>query len=288
MQPLDSEFAAARPDLLALAYRMLGTVADSEDIVQDAYLRWRQASHGDVRSTTAYLKTIVTRLCIDRLRAMKSAREEYVGPWLPEPLETDTAPSAEDHVELAESVSMAFLRLLENLTPVQRAVFLLHDVFQQSFAEISEIVDSSPANCRQIASRARQFLAERKPRFETSREEHEKLASQFMATCQSGNLDDFLGVLAADVELCSDGGGKVIAARRPIVGADDVARFLHGITKNSGPEYSVQCAWFNRQPALVVKHLEEIDSVFSLSISGGKIAGIYVVRNPDKLRRVTL
>ncbi len=219
----DETFDTLRPLMFSIAYRMLGSVSDAEDIVQEAYVRYTTAD-AKVGSLKAYLSAVVTRLSIDHLRSARVRRETYVGQWLPEPLLTEEGPAA--HAEQADSLSMAFLLVLERLSPVERAVFLLHDVFAYDYDEIAQIVGKSEANCRQLASRARKHLDAEKPRFETSRKAREDLAARFFAAAQQGDVDGLVALLAADVEVYGDGGGKAPQWSRPIVGADRVSRLF--------------------------------------------------------------
>jgi RNA polymerase sigma-70 factor (ECF subfamily) len=266
---------------------MLGTVTDAEDVLQDAYIRWLQSDRSEVRSAEAYLKTIVARLCIDRLRELATSREQYVGPWLPEPVDTSFEHS--DDPERAETISIAFLKLLESLSPVQRAVFLLHDVFDYDFNEVAEMVDESSANCRQHAKRARDYLAERRPRFEIVNEQHTELTEGFLNACQSGDLEALQHLLARDVALYSDGGGKVTAARKPLHGADLVAKFLINVTSAAAgyDDYVPRMSTLNGQPALLVEHKGKIVSAYVFAIVDGVIQNIFVMRNPDKLQRLS-
>src|SRR4051794_12486942 len=212
------EFTNYRPLLFSIAYRMLGVVADAEDMVQETYLRWRRAIEGEgeaVGSPKSWLTTVITRLCIDQLRSARARREEYVGPWLPEPLLTDRAPDPAEGAALADSLSLAFLVVLERLNPVERAIFLLHDIFGYDFAEIAPIVGKTAANCRQLARRAREHITKQRPRFAPAPAERERLTRQFIAACTSGDLPGLVATLTADITLQSDGGGKAVAARRP-------------------------------------------------------------------------
>ena len=281
-------FGGHRRRLFSIAYRMLGSVADAEDVVQEAYLRWRRVSdRGEVSSPGAYLSTVVTRLCIDRLRSARARREEYVGPWLPEPLVAEPSKNAADRaVVLNESVSMAFLVLLESLSPTERAVFVLREVFGYGYDEVSRLVGKSEANCRQIARRARESVAARRPRFEASRERHEELTQRFVEACRSGDADALKELLAEDVVSWSDGGGRVQAARRPIQGRESVARFLVGISAaGRAPEgYAVRPAEVNGRPGRVL-----VDSsgapfaVISLEVGEEAVRAVRIVVNPDKL-----
>ena len=283
--PSESVFEAERPHLFGLAYRMLGSVADAEDVVQDAFLRWRSAA-ADVRSAKAYLTTIVTRLSIDRLRVARHERETYVGPWLPEPLVTEEAqPDAQ--AELAESLSLAFLALLESLQPVERAVFLLHEAFQYSHDEIAAIVEKSSENCRQILSRARKQLNSGRPRFRPQPERQRALVERFIQSCRTGDVPALVEMLVEDVEFRSDGGGKAAAALVPIRGADKVARLLCGITRKGGAGLAARFLNVNGQLAIVRYEGDAARDVTLLDFAAdGRIRAIHGIRNPDKLGRI--
>lgn len=284
-QPNDdgAVFNAHRPLLFSIAYRMLGSAMDAEDVVQEAFLRWRQRDATAVASPKSYLTTVVTHLSIDYLRSARVRREQYVGEWLPEPLVTDERAIDADPVALAESLSLAFLMLLERLTPIERAVFLLHEVFAYPFDEIAPMVGKSGANCRQIAHRARRHLGTGRPRFVAHREEHEHLTAQFMRAWTAGDVTALLALLADDVTIYSDGGGKVTAARRPITGADRVGRFLIGLAAKASPAYSLRTATINGQAALVGELSGRPFGVYALEVAEGRIRAIRVVLNPDKL-----
>jgi len=285
MATRDDAFTAARPLLFAIAYRMTGSVMDAEDLVQDTYLRWREAPDGEVRSPNAYLATIVTRLAINHLNAARTRRETYVGPWLPEPLVTDPAPDAAQTVELAESLSMAFLVLLERLSPVERAVLLLHDVFDFDYATIARIVEKSEPNCRQILARAKQHLAEPHPRFAVDPARAEELLRRFTAAAGAGDLDTLLTVLAEDITLWADGGGKVKgAASKPVRGATPVARsVINGMRRGVPAGATLQPATLNGQPAIIASVAGRALAALIFDVWGDRIHTIYVVSNPDKL-----
>jgi len=276
-------FDRNRPLLFSISYRMLGSVMEAEDVVQEAFLRWQQAPEDEVRSPSAYLSTVVTRLCIDRLRSAR--REQYVGPWLPEPLleEQEITGTA----DLDDSLSMAFLVLLESLTPVERAVFLLREVFDYDYPEIASLVGKSEVNCRQIASRARQSVAARRPRFESSPEQEERLLDSFLRASLSGDLESLIALLSEDVTLYSDGGGKTQAALKPIYGADRVARFLSGILEKAPPDLAVRQTRVNGRPGLVGYFGDgSPQSVVTLEVGEGSIRAIRLVVNPEKLGNV--
>ena len=280
-------FDRHRPLLFSIAYRMLGSVMEAEDAVQEAYLRWRRASGEEVRSEKAYLSAVVTRLCIDRLRSARARREEYVGPWLPEPLPDERAPDVAETVALEDSLSMAFLVLLESLTPVERAVFLLREVFGYEYAEIAGIVGKSEANCRQISRRARASVAARRPRFERSPEQGERLMKEFLEACAAGDMGGLLAVLADDVTLWSDGTGKTRAARNPIHGAANVARFLLGTLRKAPTGFAVRPTRINGSPGLVGYFGDgRPQSATTFGFSGGRISEIRLVVNPEKLEGV--
>jgi RNA polymerase sigma-70 factor (ECF subfamily) len=275
-------FEAHRPLLFSIAYRMLGSASEAEDVVQDAWLRARQDEHSDVRSARAYLTTIVTRLSIDRLRSAERTRLEYPGPWLPEPLAEPNQESA----ELASSLRTAFLVLLERLAPTERAVFLLREVFEFDFAEIARSIGKSEANTRQILTRARGRLRDSRPRFTASRRESEEIVQRFRHACVTGHVDELMAVLHADATLVSDGGGKAAAATRPVLGAERVAKFMLGYAgKLHWSESDFQLVSVNGTPGLLLRHPIAGNGTYSFDIVGGRIRAIYVMRNPDKLRR---
>jgi RNA polymerase sigma-70 factor (ECF subfamily) len=261
---------------------MLGSASDAEDVVQDAWLRARQDERSDIRSARAYLTTIVTRLSIDRLRSAERRRLEYPGPWLPEPLAEPNQESA----ELASSLSTAFLVLLEQLSPIERAVFLLREVFELGFDEIARSIGKSEVNTRQILARARGRLRDARPRFRASRTESEEIVRRFRHACATGNVQELMSVLHADARLVSDGGGKAIAATRPVLGADRIAKFMFGYAaKLHWSESDFHLVTVNGTPGLLLRHPIAGDGTYSFDIAGGRIRAIYVVRNPDKLRR---
>ena len=280
------DFESHRPLLFSIAYRMLGSVAEAEDIVQEAYLRWREAPEAEVRSPKAYLSAVVTRLAIDRLRSARARREEYVGPWLPEPLVSERAEEVAVLDELDESLSMAFLVLLESLNPVERAVFILREVFDYDYDEIARIVGKSEANCRQIAHRARQSVAARRPRFERSPEQEERLTQQFVEACMNGDMEGLISLLSEDVTLWSDGGGKVAAAPYPIHGPERVARFLLGVLRTVPPGFFARPTWVNGGPGVVGYVDGHPTSVVALDVADGRLRGVRIVVNPEKLQAV--
>lgn len=290
------DFNQYRSLLFAIAYRMLGSIMDAEDMVQETFIRWQNASDPTIKSVKAYLTTIVTRLCIDRLRSARVQREQYIGPWLPEPIVTEfsthsTTSSSSDPTaiaELADSLTMAFLVLLEQLSPLERAVFLLREAFDYDYQEIGRIVEKKPANCRQIARRARQRLAERRPRFPASRQQQEKLTQNFMHACHQGDFQGLLDLLAEDITLWSDGGGQVVACLKPLHGAAKVAGFLraiHRLYHRFDLVYNVERVQVNGQPGIMYTLDDHVESVVSLDIVDDQIQGLYFMRNPNKLRQ---
>ena len=280
------DFERYRSLLFSIAYRMLGSVTDAEDIVQEAYLRWREAPEAEIRSPKSYLSAVVTRLSIDRLRSARVQREEYVGPWLPEPLVSERIEEVSDSIELDESLSIAFLVLLESLNPVERAVFLLREVFDYDYEEISRLVGKSEDNCRQIAHRARQSVAARRPRFERSPEQEQRLTRQFLEACMSGDMEGLVGLLSEDVTLWSDGGGKVAAAPYPIHSPERVARFLLGVLRTVPPDFSARPVQINGGPGVVGYVDGHPTSVVALDVADGRLRGVRIVVNPEKLRAV--
>jgi len=280
-----------RPLLFSIAYRMLGTVSDAEDIVQEAFLRYHRAAAGrdGVDSPKAFLSAVTTRLCIDHLRSARLRREAYVGEWLPEPLLTDTAaPDPAGAAEQADSLSMAFLLLLERLTPVERAVFLLHDVFGYGYDEIAGIVGKSEDNCRQLALRARRRVGEGRPRFEASRSKREKLAGQFFRAVGDGDMDGLVSMLAEDVVVYGDSGGIGPSWPRPITGRGNVSRLLLGIggqMRQVG--ITIRPTEINGQPGAMFLDADgNLTNVFVLDIADGQVAAVRSVINPEKLRHL--
>jgi RNA polymerase sigma-70 factor (ECF subfamily) len=281
-----AEFAVHRSAMFGIAYRMLGSVMDADDVVQEAYLKWERADRAAVESPRAFLSTIVTRLSIDALREARRRREVYVGEWLPEPLVTGADPESE--TGLAESLSTAFLLLLETLGPAERAAFLLREVFGQEYAEIAQVLDKSEANCRQMVKRARDRLAAREQRFEPNAQEQERLLSEFLAGAQTGDYERIKRTLAEEAVLHSDHGGKAPAAQRPIHGADKIARFFLGVQRRfplRAPEIRVTS--LNGRPGVVIFSDGRPHSAFTFEWSGDRIAGIYAMRNPEKLAHLT-
>jgi RNA polymerase sigma-70 factor (TIGR02957 family) len=273
-------FAAHRNLLFTVAYEMLGSAADAEDVLQETWLRWAGVDLGIVRDQRAYLVRITTRQALSRLRTLGRRKESYVGPWLPEPLLT--APDVAEDVELADSVSMAMLLVLETLTPAERAVFVLREVFDLGYDEIAEAMDKSPAAVRQIAHRARAHVAARRPHAVVSPAQTRAALEAFQRAIETGDLQSLLDTLAPDVVFLGDGGGVVSAALAPVAGADTVARILGRIAAAA----SLQPAQVNGYPALIIRLNGEIDTVIAVRIEDGLITGLYAVRNPEKLSRM--
>lgn len=276
---LAAAFEAQRPYLRRVAYSTLGSLADADDVVQEAWLRLQRADPTEIRDLRAWLTTVVGRLALDALGSARWRREQYIGPWLPEPLiEDDPA----DRVTLDETVTTALLVVLEQLSPAERTAFVLHDVFGLSFDDVGEVVGRTPAAVRQLASRARRRVEAGMPRFPASRDEHERLAIAFAAAARAGDVEALMHVLDPSVTFRADGGGKAIAARHPISGAARVARML---TKLAGKVWiSVRVAMVNDAPGLLVDDGAAQPSVYSLTVDAGRIVAIDVIRNPDKLR----
>jgi RNA polymerase sigma-70 factor (ECF subfamily) len=273
-------FLAQRPRLLAIAYRMLGSNADAEDVVQEAYLRWQRVESAD--SAEAMLTTIVTRLSIDQLRSARARRESYVGPWLPEPVVVDEGADPARNAELADSLSLAFLTLLEELGPAERAAFLLREIFDYDYPQIARMLQKEQPATRQLVARARQRVAARRHRFQVDAETCRPIAEQFIAACRTGELRLMSSLLADDVVLWTDGGGVVQAARRPIAGADNVARFLVAVATKA-PQAVAAPAWINGQPGVVVTEAGRVITAIVLDILDGLVVGVRLVANPDKL-----
>ena len=276
-------FEAQRPRLTRLAYRMLGSVAEAQDAVQDAWLRWRRAGD-DVADPAAWLVRTTTRLCIDRLRAAKSQRDAYRGPWLPEPLIEDLAI---DPVERAEDVSVAFLLALERLSPLERAVFLLHDVFDEDYAEVAETLGKTEPAVRQLATRARAHVKEALPRFTVSQEDAANLAAAFMMAAAQGDMSALSAMLAQDAVMVTDGGGKRKAALRPLIGREDIVRLMEGLAwRGADQTLSFRAVRINGYPGLIMINADGPMTVAFQPGEGGRLAGIYMVRNPEKLGHV--
>lgn len=278
------QFLDLRSHLFSIAYRMLGSASDAEDMLQDCFLRWQRASDLEVQSSRAFLVTIITRLCINLLQSTRKKREEYVGEWLPEPVFTGANADPSRAIQVEESVGFAFLVLLERLTPPERAVFLLHEVFDYDYSDIGEVLDYSEPNCRQILRRARVHLGEQRSRFDACPREREKLFRQFISAATSGDADGLVALLSREVAFHSDGGGKAQALLQPVQGADSVARLLLNWFKKSITTTSQgQPVEVNGQPGIVGYHEGRPFSVVTADIVDGQIHNIYVVTNPEKL-----
>ena len=288
----NSIYADARPLIFSIAYRMLGSVSEAEDVVQEAFVRFQRAvnEEQEIESAKAYLSAVTTRLAIDHLRSARVRREQYVGPWLPEPLVGEAVPDVAEHAETADSLSLAFLVLLETLSPVERAVFVLHDVFGYGYDEIAKIVGKSEDNCRQLAVRARRRVEERKPRFEASREKREELANRFFEAVERGDMDALVRLLAADVAVYGDGGGHpaVPSWPRPIFGRERVTHLLLGLGAQRN-ELGVigRRTEINGQPGAVFLDPDgRVINVLALDIVDGVVQTIRSIINPEKLRHL--
>ena len=290
-----ASFEPYRRRLLGLAYRMLGSMADAEDAVQETYLRWHATEREKVADARAFLMTTTTRICLDILTSARARREEYVGPWLPEPVLDTAALAPDSRTELAEDLSIALLLTLERLSPLERAAFLLHEVFDFSFGEVAAALDRSEAACRQLAARARAHVREVRPRGAIAAEahaggmdaKHAELLSTFVQATQSGDLDGLTKLLASDVRVVTDGGGRAAAALNVVNGADRAARFLIGATRKGWrDEFTLRFATINGLPGIVIDAPEGPVQTAAIEIEGGVIRAVYVVRNPDKLRHL--
>ncbi len=275
-------FEAERPRLLGLAYRVLGTLDDADDVVQEAWVRWERADRGAVERPVAWLTTVTSRLALDRLRAVRRRREEYVGPWLPEPLVSDAGPEAA--AEMADSLTLAFLTVLDQLGPVERAVFVLADVFAVPYAEIAETVGKSAVACRQIASRARRRVRQTPTSRSVGADRH--VVDDLLVAIAGGDADAVVRRLAPDVVCTSDGGSARRAARRPVVGASRVARFLVNLAKRSGDEMAVRPVTVNGDAGVVISIEGVVDIVAAFEVREDVVVAIRIVRNPDKLRHL--
>lgn len=284
------EFEAHRARLLGLGYRMLGSRSDAEDLVQETYLRWHRTPREEIRDAGPWLRTTMARLCIDDLRARKSRGETYVGPWLPEPWPTEApvTDAGERALEIADDLSVAFLLLLERLGPDERAAFLLHDVFDADYADIASALGKTEAAVRQIVSRARTRVADERPRFHATREQQRELADRFQRAVVSRDEATLFALLRSDATLISDGGGKALAALRPIYGAEKIVRFFMGITRQDDPSrYRMEPGWFNGAAGFVIRAPDgSVYATFTVEVDDDRIVRVFAVRNPDKLQHI--
>ena len=283
--PATESFVVHRNLLFTVAYEMLGSAADAEDVLQEAWLRWVKVDLEQVRDERAFLVRITTRLALDRLRVLKRRKEAYVGPWLPEPLLT--APDVAEDLELADNVSMAIMLVLETLSPTERAVFVLREAFGFGYDEIAAAVEKSPAAVRQIAHRARRHVEARRPRQPVSPTEAQAVVESFRLALQTGDFQSLLDILAPDVVLLADGGGLKRAARRPVVGAETVTRYVSKVLTRRGVALTADPTVINGSPALLLSVDGVIDGVLGMRVEESRISGIYYVRNPEKLTRIT-
>jgi RNA polymerase sigma-70 factor (ECF subfamily) len=286
---VDIDLDDLRPLMFSIAYRMTGSVGDAEDIVQEAVIRtYRAAGQGPIESPKAFVTTTTTRLAIDHLRSARVQRESYVGTWLPEPLVSDPAPGPAERAEMSDSLSLAFLVLLESLSPVERAVFLLREVFGYDYDEVARAVDKSEVNCRQIFTRARRHIDQGRPRFEASRRQGTELTERFLAVLRGGDLEAFIDTLAPDVVMYGDGGGKAPAGTRPVYGREKVTRLLHGLVRQTerwAAEFHP--AQVNGQPGIVAYDRDgKLFGVMAFEVLDGQVQAIRSVINPDKLRHL--
>ena len=284
----EDSFEKHRRYLLSVAYRMMGSVADAEDVVQEAFIRWRSVDRTSVRNPKAFLSMTVSRLCLDALQSARARRETYVGPWLPEPVLGEGALRVDDASELAQDISMALMMALERLSPPERVAFLLHDVFDASYADVAAALERSEAACRQLVSRARAHVQAARPRYTPSRDEAERVVRAFGAAVLTGDIEALQAVLSENAVLYPDGGGRVLPALRPIFGRDRVVRFLLGVTKKFplGESARFSEEMINGVPGFYVEEEGRPVQTMAFDIRDGRIACVYVVRNPDKLIRL--
>jgi RNA polymerase sigma-70 factor, ECF subfamily len=290
MVPMDAPadiFKLQRPKLFGIAYRMLGSRTDAEDVLQETYLRWIESNASELRSTEAWFVTVVTRLCIDRLRSAKAERTTYTGPWLPEPLVSSGPLSPDRATELANDISIALLTILERLAPEERAAFLLHEVFDFEYSEIAQIINKRQAACRQIVHRARQRVQEDRRRFSVSREAHGQLLEKFIEAASSGRREQIMNLLADEVRVTADSGGKLPSLRRILQGSDPVARLYASLGRKFAGRFAYRLAEINGEPGLL-RYLDgKLESAQSVVIDGTQICEIYIMRNPDNLSYIS-
>jgi RNA polymerase sigma-70 factor (ECF subfamily) len=285
---MDTSFLEHRSLLFGIAYRMLGSVSEAEDMVQEAYLRWQGQEEGSIDSPKAWLVTTITRLCIDQLRSARRKREEYYGVWLPEPLVESSAPTPAESADLADSLTMAFMMMLERLSPLERAALLLRDVFHYDYAEIAAIVGKSEANCRQIVSRAKSGLPGVAEVPVAPSEQARKIVRQFLRATSTGEMSDLLALLTEDATLYTDGGGKVSAAGRPIHSADHVSRLFIGVRRKSPGTVDYRLAHINGRLGALGYIDGRVDRAISFDFKGERLSAIYMVRNPEKLSHLSI
>lgn len=284
-----AEFEACRPMLFSIAYRMLGSATEAEDVVQDAWLRAAGRRPDALRSVRAWLGTIVTRLSLDRLKSARAAREEYIGPWLPEPILTGPDADQQQVAERMETITFAFLSLLESLSPAERAAFVLREAFDYEHAEIAEILETSPANVRQLVHRARTALAEKRPRFGATRDEASGVVARFRQALADGDMNAVTGLLTEGVTFRADGGGKATAVRGPVNGRHTVTRLFAGFLRQAANDplaFETEIREVNAEPAILIWNRERLETVMSFSVGDEGIAEIRAMRNPDKLTRL--
>jgi RNA polymerase sigma-70 factor, ECF subfamily len=286
---MQETFESYRPMLFSIAYRMLGSAMEAEDMVQDTFLRYQATPPDSIRSLKNFLGTVITRLCLNHLNSARMQRETYIGPWLPEPVLTEATPwlvSPAAHASQSESISMAFLVLLESLTPDERAVFLLREVFDYEYEEIAHILGKEPATCRQLLSRAKKHVAEHRPRFTSTPEEQRQIVGRFMEAVVGGELDGLMNLLAEDVTLWADGGGKVRgAATHPIHGRNPVASFILASPRFAqGQRLTYEITEINGEPGIILRGDEGLTVVMSMEVAGGRIQQMRFVANPEKLK----
>ncbi len=282
-------FEQHREHLFRLAYGMLGEVASAEDAVQETYIRWQKQEGKDmIRSPKAWLSKVTSRICLDEIKSARNKKEEYIGPYLPEPVLVSDSRTPEEMLELAESLSMALLMVLDELTPVERAVFLLREVFEYDYGSVADIIDKTEPNCRKLAQRAREKMNRSRPKFERNVEDNNRLAGAFIQALEHGNATEIEQMLAEDAVLYSDGGGQVTAARKPIYGFEKVVKFLVGIRKAipASVNWWIEPQTVNGEPGMIVRFDGEIYNTWSFHAENGKIKSIYVVLNPDKLKHL--
>lgn len=281
-------FESCRSDLFRLAYSMLGRIAPAEDAVQEAFLRWQQQDIDEVNSPKAFLTTIVSRICLDEIKSARNRREQYIGPDLPEPFLTSDSKSPEEEMELAESLSMALLVVLDRLNPMQRAVYILREIFDYDYAVIAEMINKSNTYCRKIAQRARDQIRDNKPQFEKKAPKQQELIQSFMDAVKGKDLTGIERILTEEAIFYSDGGGKVSAARKPIYSAHKIAKFLVGVQKHvpADSDWRMESKEVNEEPGIIVWLDGELHSVWSFHIKGGNIQHIYAVLNPEKLKHL--